>query len=92
MDEVENILDHYGLVLNFPLGALAHLQLARVRKLGGDTAGARLPTQDFLALWKDADSDISILEQAKAEHVAAGVPSRHAAISRLARSLVPYPR
>jgi len=66
--QFQNILDHAGLVLNFPLGALAHLQLARARKLGGDTAGARTAYQDFLALWKDADPDIPILKQAKAEY------------------------
>lgn len=67
-EQFQNILDHYGLVLNFPLGALAHLQLARARKLGGDTAGARTAYQDFLALWKDADPDVPILKQAQTEY------------------------
>jgi len=67
-EQFQNIIDHGGLVLNFPLGALAHLQLARARKSGGDTTGARTAYQDFLALWKDADPDIPILKQAKAEY------------------------
>jgi eukaryotic-like serine/threonine-protein kinase len=67
-EQFQNILDHRGLVQNSPLGALAHLQLARARKIGGDTAGARRDYQDFLALWKDADPDIPILKEAKAEY------------------------
>ena len=53
---------------NDPIGALAHLQLGRARALSGDNAGARAAYQDFLALWKDADSDIPILKEAKAEY------------------------
>ena len=48
--------------------ALAHLGMARARQLSGDTAGSRAAYQDFLALWKDADPDIPILKQAKAEY------------------------
>jgi tetratricopeptide (TPR) repeat protein len=48
--------------------ALARLGVARGKALGGDTAGARVAYQDFLALWKDADPDIPILKQAKAEY------------------------
>jgi serine/threonine protein kinase/predicted Zn-dependent protease len=66
--EFQKILNHRGLVQNFPLGALAHLQLARARTLGGETVGARTAYQDFLALWKDADPDIPIYKQAKAEY------------------------
>lgn len=50
------------------LGALAHLGLARAYALQADKAKARTAYQDFLALWKDADSDIPILQQAKAEY------------------------
>jgi predicted Zn-dependent protease len=57
-----------GIVLNFPLGALAHLGLARAYALQGDTAKSRTAYQDFLALWKDADPDIPILQEAKAEY------------------------
>ena len=50
------------------LGSLAHLQLARAYALSGDTAKAKTAYQDFLALWQDADPDIPILKQAKAEY------------------------
>jgi len=66
--EFQKILDHRSLVGGFPLEALAHLGLARARALAGDTAGARTAYQDFFALWKDADPDIPILKEAKAEY------------------------
>jgi hypothetical protein len=50
------------------IGALAHLQLASVQKVMGDQAAARKSYEDFLTLWKDADSDIPIYQQAKAEY------------------------
>ena len=62
------MIDHRGIVLHFPLGALAHLGLARAYALQGDTAKARAAYQDFLTLWKDADADIPVLKQAKAEY------------------------
>jgi hypothetical protein len=55
-------------VLNEPIGALAHLGLARAYALQGDTAKARAKYQDFLTLWKDAETDIPILVAAKAEY------------------------
>jgi len=66
--EFQKILDHRGIVLNEPIGAVAHLGLARAYVLQGDTAKARAAYQDFLALWKDADPDIPILKEAKAEY------------------------
>ena len=66
--EFQKFLDHRSIVLNSPLGALAHLQLGRAYLLQGDTAKARAAYQDFLALWKDADPDIPILKEAKAEY------------------------
>jgi tetratricopeptide (TPR) repeat protein len=66
--EFQKFLDHRSIVLNSPLGALAHLGLGRAYVLSGDTAKARAAYQDFLALWKDADPDIPILRQAKAEY------------------------
>jgi serine/threonine protein kinase/tetratricopeptide (TPR) repeat protein len=66
--EFQKILDHRGVVLNFPLGALAHLQIARARSLHGDEVGARQAYKDFLELWKDADPSNPILLQAKAEY------------------------
>lgn len=65
--EFQKILDHRGIVLNEPIGALAHLQLGRAYALQGDIAKARAAYQDFLTLWEDADSDIPILVAAKAE-------------------------
>jgi tetratricopeptide (TPR) repeat protein/predicted Ser/Thr protein kinase len=66
--EFQKILDHPGIVVNGPIGALAHLGLARAYRLQGDTAKAKAAYQDFLRLWKNADPDIPILEQAKAEY------------------------
>jgi len=65
--EFQKILDHPGMIANDPIGAFAHLGLARAYALKGDTAKARAAYQDFLTLWKDADPDIPILKQAKAE-------------------------
>jgi tetratricopeptide (TPR) repeat protein len=66
--EFQRILDHRGIVLNFPLGALAHLGLARARALADDIPQSRKHYQDFLALWKDADPAIPVLRAAKAEY------------------------
>ena len=66
--EFQKILDHRGVVLNEPIGALAHLGLARAYALQGDTAKARAAYKDFFTLWKDADPDIPILIAAKAEY------------------------
>jgi len=66
--EFQKLLDHAGIVQNFLLGSLAHLGLARSYALGGDTAKSRIAYQDFFALWKDADPDIPILKEAKAEY------------------------
>jgi serine/threonine protein kinase/tetratricopeptide (TPR) repeat protein len=66
--EFQKILDHPGVIVNFPLSALSHLGMGRVRFLSGDTAGARTAYQDFFALWKSADTDIPILIVAKAEY------------------------
>jgi serine/threonine protein kinase len=65
--EFQKILDHRGIVLNEPIGALAHLQLGRAYAMAGDYAKAKAAYLDFLTLWKDADPDIPILKQAKAE-------------------------
>jgi eukaryotic-like serine/threonine-protein kinase len=66
--EFQKILDHRGIVGADPIGALAHLQLGRTFALAGDKVKAKLAYGDFLTLWKDADSDIPILVQAKAEY------------------------
>jgi eukaryotic-like serine/threonine-protein kinase len=66
--EFQKILDHRGIVGADPIGALVHLQLGRGFVLSGDQKKARAAYQDFLTLWKDADPDIPILRQAKAEY------------------------
>jgi eukaryotic-like serine/threonine-protein kinase len=66
--EFQKLLDHRGLVGRDVLGALAHLQIARAQKMMGDEASARKWYEDFLALWQEADSDIPIYQQAKAEY------------------------
>jgi len=76
--EFEKILDHNGIVWNCWTGALARLGVARANALqsrtsrGADGDAVRVRAlaayRDFLALWKDADSDIPILQQAKAEY------------------------
>ena len=65
--EFQKIIDHRVLVLN-PIGALAQLGLARSHVLQGDTSKAKEAYQDFFALWKDADPDVPILKEAKAEY------------------------
>ncbi|MFZ2084187.1 MAG: hypothetical protein WAU92_06815, partial [Candidatus Sulfotelmatobacter sp.] len=66
--EFQKFLDHRGIVVNYPLGALAHLDLARAYVLSGDAAKAKTAYQDFLTLWKGADPDIPIFKEAKAEY------------------------
>ena len=66
--EFQKILDHRGIVQNLPLGALAHLQLGRAYAMAGDTAKAKAAYQDFFTVWKDADPDIPILKEAKADY------------------------
>jgi len=67
--EFQKILDHRGIVVNEPIGALAHLGLGRAYALSGNKTKAKSAYQDFLVLWKDADLDIPILRQAKSESV-----------------------
>jgi eukaryotic-like serine/threonine-protein kinase len=85
--EFQKILDHRGVVVNEPIGALAHLQIGRAYAMQGDSAKARAAYQDFLALWKDADPDIPILKQAKAEYAKRALSS--ASSGRVQVPLVP---
>jgi len=73
--EFQKFIDHPGLVSTFPWGAFARLGLARAYALQGDTAKARAGYKDFLALWKDADPDVPLLIQAKAEYTKLPSPS-----------------
>jgi tetratricopeptide (TPR) repeat protein len=66
--EFQKLLDHKGIVLNFIIGSLAHLQLGRAYAMAGDTVKAKSAYLDSLTLWKDADPDIPILKEAKAEY------------------------
>ncbi len=66
--EFQKLIDHPGLVLNFPLGALARLGRARSYALQGDSAKARTAYLEFLNFWKDADPNVPILKQAKSEY------------------------
>ena len=66
--EFQKLLDHKGIVVNFVTGSLAHLQIGRAYAMAGDTAKAKAAYQDFFTLWKDADPDVPILKQAKAEY------------------------
>src|SRR5271167_2848854 len=66
--EFQKILDHRGIVVSDPMGALAPLQLGRAYALSGDKTRAKSAYREFLTLWKDADPDIPILKQAKAEY------------------------
>jgi len=66
--QFQKILDHPSVIVNFPLGSLAYLQQARAKALLHDQEGARRAYQDFFSPWKDADPDVPILKEAKAEY------------------------
>jgi tetratricopeptide (TPR) repeat protein len=66
--EFQKILDHRMLYSSSELIPLAHLGLGRAYALQGDAGKARTAYQDFFASWKDADADIPVLVQAKAEY------------------------
>jgi eukaryotic-like serine/threonine-protein kinase len=66
--EFQRILDHRGIVVGDPIGALARWRRGKALALSGDTAKAKIAYQDFLSLWKDADPDIPILKQTKTDY------------------------
>ena len=66
--EFQRILEHRGIVQLDPIGALARLQLGRALALAGDKHRAKAAYDDFLTLWTDADSDILIFKEARAEY------------------------
>ena len=67
--EFQKILDHRGIVICDPVGALARIQVGRAYALAGDKDKARTAYGDFLTLWKDADPDIPILKEVQREYV-----------------------
>jgi hypothetical protein len=67
--EFRKITDHRGIVISDPIGALAHLQLGRALAIAGDRAAAQAAYRDFLALWKNADPDIPILQLGRADYL-----------------------
>ena len=66
--EFQKILDHRAIVITEPIGPLAQLQIARAFALSGDASKAKAAYQDFFTLWKEADPDIPVLQQARAEY------------------------
>jgi eukaryotic-like serine/threonine-protein kinase len=66
--EFQKLRSHPGLVLNFVTGALARLQLGRAYEIAGDTTEAKAAYQRFFVLWKDADPDVPVLQEARAEY------------------------
>ena len=66
--EFQKLIDHRGITWSCTTGALARLGLGRAYSLAGDKTKARAAYQDFFALWKDADPDIPVLKQARAEY------------------------
>lgn len=66
--EFHKFIEHRGLTANSPTAMLAHLQLGRAYALMGDNASAKAQYREFLSLWKDADPDVPVLKQARAEY------------------------
>jgi eukaryotic-like serine/threonine-protein kinase len=66
--EFQKISDHRGVVQNSVVASLGHLGLGRAYAMAGDAGKARAAYQDFFAVWKEADPDVPILKQAKAEY------------------------
>ena len=66
--QFQKVLDHRGIVVNFVTGALAHLELARAYLLAGETITSRAEYMKFLTLWKEADPEVPVMLQAKAEY------------------------
>jgi eukaryotic-like serine/threonine-protein kinase len=67
--EFQKIIDHPGVVISDPIGALAHVQLGRAFALSGEKVKAKTSYREFLKLWKDADPRISVLERARIEYM-----------------------
>jgi DNA-binding winged helix-turn-helix (wHTH) protein/Flp pilus assembly protein TadD len=72
--EFQKIIDHPGVVVNLPIGMLARLQMARGYLMQGRPSQAKAAYEDFLNRWKNADQDIPILRDAKAEYAKQWTP------------------
>jgi hypothetical protein len=68
--EFQKMLDHKGVIANFPTAPLALLGVARALAVSGDKGGARETYEKFLSTWKSADADVPILRTARAEYAA----------------------
>jgi len=66
--EFQKLIDHPGVVINCPTGALARLDIARAYAQAGEKEKSRAAYEDLLKLWQDADSDFALLLQAKSEY------------------------
>jgi tetratricopeptide (TPR) repeat protein len=66
--EFQRVLDHPGIVLEDPMGALARLQLARAWTMAGDVSKAKASYEDVLRVWKDAEGGIPVISEARAEY------------------------
>lgn len=66
--EFQKIPDHPGVVSNYVIGVLTHLQLGRAHQMIGKNEEACTHYQDFFALWKDTGPNIPLYKQAKAEY------------------------
>jgi tetratricopeptide (TPR) repeat protein len=66
--EFQKLLDHPGVVLADPIGVMARLQLGRIFDHSGNTAKAEAAYKEVLTLWKDADSDLPVINQARTEY------------------------
>jgi cytochrome c-type biogenesis protein CcmH/NrfG len=65
--EYQKLIDHRGIMIGDPVSVLARYGLARSYALSGDASNARNQYREFLALWKDADPDLPVLQKARAE-------------------------
>ena len=68
MAEFQKILDHPGIMLSDPMGPMASLQMARALSASGDRVKSLALYQNLLTLWKDADAEIPVVEEARAEY------------------------
>jgi tetratricopeptide (TPR) repeat protein len=68
--EFQKVIDHRTVIGDDPAYALSYLHLGRAKKMAGDASAAKTAYQNFFAIWKDADADLPVLKQAKAEYAA----------------------